>query len=293
MYVELRKRLPDPIRRSLRRIKAEVLSFGLPRRGIFDQPASEVEASEEMSVIVAVKDAPEMTHRCLASLGQYAPQSQVIIVDDGSVLPRTLEIIGDFRARKGWMVVRHSESRGHSRSCEAGARLATRPYLCFLNSDTVVTPWSWLGAKYAFASDPRIGVTGPSTSLSGGQQTIPIAHYCRGYWNDAQIYGFALRLIATCGASSWVDLPWVGGFAFFIRRSLWEALGGFDPSLPDYGNEVELCKRVSKTGLRIVWTRNSYIHHFGAQSYGRNGEEFLTLRRQLARRHIEEKHGSF
>jgi GT2 family glycosyltransferase len=64
-----------------------------------------------------------------------------------------------------------------------------------------------------------------------------------------------------------LDLPWVSGFAFFIRRSLWEQIGGFDQKLPDYGNEVELCNRVAANGYRMAWIRNSYIHHFGQQSY--------------------------
>ena len=38
-------------------------------------------------------------------------------------------------------------------------------------------------------------------------------------------------------------------------------------NLPDYGNEAELCNRVLNRGSRCVWTRNSYIHHFGHSSY--------------------------
>lgn len=61
------------------------------------------------------------------------------------------------------------------------------------------------------------------------------------------------------------------GFALFIRRSLWEQAGGFDQRLPDYGNEMELCRRIAEEGYRLVWIRNSYIHHFGQQSYRGNG----------------------
>lgn len=64
------------------------------------------------------------------------------------------------------------------------------------------------------------------------------------------------------------DLMWIAGNAFFIRRSLWEEVGGFDRNLPDYGNEIELCGRVAERGYRSVWVRNCYIHHFGRQSYG-------------------------
>jgi GT2 family glycosyltransferase len=68
-----------------------------------------------------------------------------------------------------------------------------------------------------------------------------------------------------------MDVAWVAGFAFFIRRGLWEQVGGFDQRFPDYGNESDLCRRLAEEGYRRVWIRNSYIHHFGEQSYKGRG----------------------
>ena len=42
--------------------------------------------------------------------------------------------------------------------------MAQRAYLCFLNSDTVVTPFSWAGMVKALQDDHGVGVVGPSTS---------------------------------------------------------------------------------------------------------------------------------
>jgi len=243
-----------------------------------------------MSVVVAVKDSPQVLLRCLSSLEKYAPQSEVILVDDGSELSETITLLESFQARNHWIIAHHAKSLGHSRSCETGARLATRPYLCFLNSDAIVTPWSWFAAKEAFEADDRIGVIGPSTSSAATPQMIRRAMHCRYYWNESQICAFAKKHIESHGARSWVDLSEVGGFAFFIRRSLWEQLGGFDPNLPDYGNESELCRRVAKHGFRNVWTQNSYIHHLGHQSYGRLGDTVILHRARTARKYINEKH---
>ena len=263
------------------------MSIGLSRAAEFTQPQREIEASRDMSIVVPVKDAPAITRRCLVNLERFAPGAEVIIVDDGSELQATVEVLHDFCGRNQWAYIRHEKSMGHSRSCEAGARIATRPYLCLLNSDTVVTPWGWWAAKDAFESDPNIGVTGPSTSYCGTAQTIGRAMLCRHYWNDSQICAFAEEYVAAVEPRSWVDLPQVGGFAFFIRRGLWKHLGGFDPNLPDYGNEFELCRRILKLGIRVVWTQKSYIHHFGAQSYG---EELSYELSRAAQDYIHKKH---
>lgn len=288
----VRNLLPAAALDRIRRVRVGLLSRHLPRHAEFAQSREEVEASAGMSVIVPIRDAPEVTRRCLGSLEKYATQAQIVLVDDGSVLPATLAMVAEFSVRNGWEVVRHEQSHGHSQACAAGARLAARPYLCLLNSDTVVTPWCWRGPKELFEIEPNIGVAGPSTSLSPTAQALPLANYCRHYWTDSEIWGFASVTTGNCPEPVWVELPWVSGCALFIRRGLWEELGGFDPHLPDYGNEVELCKRVSKMGYRSVWVRNSYIHHFGQQSYGTLRERSIFSRILAAKRYIARKHGA-
>lgn len=82
----------------------------------------------------------------------------------------------------------------------------------------------------------------------------------------------------------------VGGFAFFMRRSAWDKTGGFNKALPDYGNESELCRRVAQLKHRIVWTRASYIHHLGSESYGRVfGMDVIRKRCLAADLYIQEK----
>jgi GT2 family glycosyltransferase len=283
----IRKYIPEPIKEVYRRIRPKILSIGLVSHGTFEQPIDELEASKDMSIIVPIFDSPEFLIRCLNSLEIYASYAEIILVDDGSAMQETLNILEDFHRRKNWPLIRNNNSIGHSRACEAGARFATRPYLCFLNSDTVVTPWSWSAAKHAFETDPRIAVTGPSTSWAFTKQVIREARYCRHYWNDCQIFAFAQKYVKRQKNSKLVDLPEISGFAFFIRRQIWEKFGGFDKKLPDYGNETELCLRLSKSGWRLVWVQNSYIHHFGNLSYGKAKDS----KSNYAIRYIKDKHG--
>jgi GT2 family glycosyltransferase len=263
----LQRALPQKLVDGLRELKGRFVTRGLPRHVEFEQSPEDGQASASMSIVVPIHDAPAVTRRCLASLHKYAPESEIILVDDASNLTETVEVIQDFARRNGWKVVRNEKALGHSEACRSGANLATRPYLCLLNSDTVVTPWCWRRIKDAFEQDQNVGVAGPSTSNSGTRQEQELAKNLGLYWNDNQICAFAERLLADCQDPVVLDLPWVSGFAFFIRRSLWEQIGGFDQKLPDYGNEVELCNRVAANGYRMAWIRNSYIHHFGQQSY--------------------------
>ena len=191
----IRKYIPEPIKMCFRLIRAILyrliyarVGIGLTRTGTFDQPKDEKEASREMSVIVPILDSPEFLIRCLHSLEMYAPNAEIILVDDGSIMEETMRIIEDFHNKNNWLLVRNDKSVGHSRTCETGARFATRPYICLLNSDTVVTPWSWSAAKHTFETEHRVAVTGPSTSWAFTKQVVPEAKYCRHHWNDCQIF---------------------------------------------------------------------------------------------------------
>ena len=268
--------------RTIHRLKAQFTTRSLSPDRIFEQAAEHSQAAATMSVIVPIHDAPQVTERCLQSLECYAAQAEIILVNDASRMPETIEIIRQFSARNSWKVISNSKATGHSQACATGARLASRSYLCLLNSDTVVTPWCWLPIQEAFETDQNIGVVGPSTSRSGTRQALRVARDCRFEWNDNQICGYADRLRRATLLHAKIDLPWIGGFALFIRRSLWQELGGFDQNLADYGNEIELCKRVSKAGYRAVWVRRAYIHHFAAQSYGQVLTQHEIERRRMA-----------
>lgn len=286
--------LPPPVKSALRelrrRILAPYLTRHLSRKKEFEQSLEDAEASACLSIIVPVRDSPQVTRRCLMSLQKYAPKAEIILVDDASKLEETKKILEDFTRRNDWKLIRHPEQLGHSAACGAGAALAIRPYLCLLNSDTVVTPWCWRPVTRVFEDNPTIGVAGPSTSNAGTLQVLPLANFARHHLNDSQICEYA-RLLLNDGSGPIVtDLPWVSGFALFIRRSLWEKHGGFDRNLPDYGNDVELCRCVLGAGYRAVWVHNSYIHHLGGTGYDRViGEGSVFARIRAAEDYISEK----
>jgi len=276
---------------AIEQMEARSLSRDFPRDRRFESSAESEAASASMSIIVPIHEAPVVTNRCLTSLERNARKAEIILVNDGSRLPEMAPLIRDFSERNGWSVVHNQVAGGHSAACLAGAGLSRRPYLCLLNSDTVVTPWCWAAMRQAFEANSSIGLAGPCTSSSGNEQTLDVAIKCRLYWSDSQICGFAERLVTSPPAPEILDLPWISGFALFIRRSLWEALGGFDRNLPGYWNDIELCKRVTDAGYRTVWVRSAYIHHLGSQSYRKRlPDQEIEKRVRALVQYIRDKH---
>lgn len=292
MLSMVRSLVPPAIREKYRYLRARVLSLGLHGDGNHVMSPEERRASACISVVVAIHDAPEVTDRCLRSLERNGGDAEVILIDDGSRLDRTREVIDQAVARNGWVVAHQTPARGHSRACELGANMAHREYICFLNSDTVVTPFSWAGMVKALRADSRVGAVGPSTSRTSTRQKIRRAELCRLHWTDEQIDEFAFRQTSRNHAAAPVKMEYVGGFAITLTRSAWAEIGGFDPHLSNYGNEKELCRRLKGLGYRILWARASYIHHFGESSFLQHfTSEELRQQRVTASRYICSKRG--
>jgi hypothetical protein len=280
------------IKSKYRSVRARFLTLGLNSDGKFSLSPEERKASSEISVIVAVHNAPEVTLRCLNSLQKFAGNAEVIVVDDASSLDEVKQMLEDFCRRNNWRLMRNDKALGHSRASETGVSVSKKPFVCLLNSDAIVTSKSWSGIVQAFESSPKIAIAGPSTSYTVGPQVVTRACHCRRHWSDSQIYDFAEKYVARQKKQPLVDVPFVGGFAFFVRRSVWDELDGFDKNLPDYGNEMEFCQRVKRVGLRIAWTKGSYIHHLGNESYGKSiGQDEIKERSLQALAYTQKKHG--
>ncbi|WP_312180119.1 glycosyltransferase, partial [Arthrobacter sp.] len=81
------------------------------------------------------------------------------------------------------------------------------------------------------------------------------------------------------------DIFAVNSAGMLIRRDVWDRLGGFDPSLPGTGDDIDLCWRNRLAGNRVVVVPSARIRHAGnrpntAASAGaaRKAEIFLRLK---------------
>lgn len=288
---------PNPVRASsLRRWAQQARSRGLTWWLSLVPPPDalspeERKASRELSIIIPVKDAVRLTRQCLASLERWGGEAEIILVDGASREPETKQVLREYCDRNGWTLITQAVSTGHSRATAAGIARATRPLLCLLNSDTIVSPYCWESVVDAFASDPAVAIVGPSTSDTFGPQALRVARQSKLRWQLRHVAAFARRQKQRPPQPDQENLQFIGGFAFFIRRSTWEELDGFDPNLPDYGNELDLCLRAVAAKLRCVWVKRSYIHHFGGSSYGGQlgGPDGIEARSLAATRYVREK----
>jgi len=77
------------------------------------------------------------------------------------------------------------------------------------------------------------------------------------------------------------DVLAVSSAGMLVRRDAWDRLGGFDPRLPLFRDDVDFGWRVNRAGLRVVAAPGAVVHHVGAASVGRRTIDAATRRRHL------------
>jgi len=65
------------------------------------------------------------------------------------------------------------------------------------------------------------------------------------------------------------DVLAVSSAGMLIRRDIFDALGGFDPELPLFRDDLDLCWRAHRMGERVIVAANARIHHREASAHGR------------------------
>lgn len=64
------------------------------------------------------------------------------------------------------------------------------------------------------------------------------------------------------------DVLAVGSAGMLVRRDVWDALGGFDPALPLFRDDLDLCWRARSAGHRVVVVPDAQVRHAEAASTG-------------------------
>ncbi|MFZ2858517.1 glycosyltransferase family 2 protein [Acidovorax sp.] len=199
--------------------------------------------------------------------------NKVIVVDNASS-DDSLKFL-DFWNSDGFdfEVVRNYDNVGFGVACNQGAARGEAKYILFLNPDAVIFGKTLSGVVDFMdeASSQGVGVCGVQLI----DEAKNIARSCARF-PDLRMYflmAFGLdRLIIFSKfrhhMTDWNhlmvrDVDHVIGAFYFIRRELFDRLGGFDDRFFVYLEDLDLSLRVRHSGSRIVYLANLQAFHEG------------------------------
>lgn len=153
-----------------------------------------------------------------------------------------------------------------SRKCNLGAAAATGSFVILLNDDTEVIAPDWIERLLAQGLKPHVGAVGPKLLYPDGTiqhagvvtlRGIPL-HVREGFPGDDLGYRFS-----TAGARNYGA---VTGACLMVRADLYKAVGGCCEDLPVNFNDVDLCLKLRRRGLHVVYEPACRLLHFASAS---------------------------
>ena len=225
-----------------------------------------------VSVIVPTRDKAELLSACVDSLldkTSYGP-FEVLIVDNGSVEPETLNYLARVAEHPRVRVIRDEEAYNFSAINNRAAREASGSFLCLLNNDTEVIEPEWLSELMRYAVRPQVGAVGAKLLYDDG--TIQHAGVVVGLGEAA---GHAHRF-APADKPGYFGQPHAAQFVsavtaacLVVERAKFDAVGGLDEQdLAIAFNDVDLCLKLQAAGLRNVYVPHAVLLHHESKSRG-------------------------
>jgi len=258
------KRTAAPALTTLNRAKINTTS-----EPFHPQPAV-MYSPQDDSIVIPFRDQVKLLERCVLPLHRTVPGVELILVDNGSTEHCTRNFIQECQASYQAKIIYQDEPFNFSKLSNAGAAVAEREFLLFLNNDVLAAQPNWLEAMLECAADPKVGIVGatllyPDRTLQhvGLFPSGPEGTWVHPYRYEPEGHSGKdneLRHIRT--------VPAVTGACLLIRRSVFEAVGGFDPQFAVTMNDVDLCQRVKARGWEVVITPFARLWHFESLSRG-------------------------
>ena len=228
------------------------------------------------SVIIIAYNSCDFIPACLKSVRDACEglDSQIIVLDNGSTEPIIPEI-KNFFPEVEW--IDSKENLGFGKGCNLAEKHATKPYLFFINPDTIISKNAFREMLKFMEEHPEAGTVGCRilnedgslqwacrrsfpTIVSAVSKTIGLAAL---FPKNKTLASYNMTF---ADPDEMIEVDAVSGSFFCIRRDVYEKLKGFDEDFFMYGEDLDLCFRTKQMGLHNYYTPVTNILHFKGQS---------------------------
>jgi GT2 family glycosyltransferase len=217
--------------------------------------------SVRCDVVIPVYNALRSTKLCLRSVKRFAPPwSRIVVVNDASDV-ETTEFL---REEDGIVLLENAVNRGFVKSANRGLLFSDAPWVCLLNSDTLLTEGALERMVARSEKEAAIGLCCP---LSNGAVNLSVRMP-----PGEDVFSFAARVARTSPAR-YPDAVTVVGFCLLVKRDVIRTLGVFDEAFGrGYGEETDLHYRARAAGWRCVVADDTFVYHRHGASFSDGGE---------------------
>lgn len=219
----------------------------------------------DASFIVINYNGKKYLSRLIHSIQQQEHRSfEIIIVDNESVDNSVNYLQKNYPSIK----LIKSSNIGFGLGCNLGAKYSRGKFLIFLNPDCYV-PKQYLSNFLKFYSEKSSSLPEPIGCINcrvvDYHSQTTFSRVCGGGIVD--IFGTPRE---SFNPERIEDSFFVFGTSLFIERKTLLKVGGFNPNIFLYGEEIDLCWRLKLHGYRHLIDNQNFFYHLGGGSFGKD-----------------------
>jgi GT2 family glycosyltransferase len=227
----------------------------------------------DLSIIIVCFKGWDRLRKCLDALDSFSGKNfktEVIIVDNKSHDETLLKI--EERFPKFQFIYNHVNG-GFANGCNLGAKTAVGEFVLFLNPDTVAAETEVEKLLNQARHNPEFGIVSCRQVNEQGKESISYGTFPSLF----NLTGFQRAIFRSRQSEiqnpnraegeldevkSEISFPdWVSGSVILMRYETFKKESGFDEDFWMYFEDVDLCRRIRKTGCEIAFCRNITIEH--------------------------------
>lgn len=204
-----------------------------------------------------------MLDRCLTSLARLEPlPKEVIVVVGDEYQGKPPQQAAGLPIR---VIHRGAGSFDFSRAVNCGLLASRGELILLLNDDVEAESSDWLGQMAAHLGDPTVGAVG-ATLLYPDRSIQHIGIEFEGTHPIHSFRGCQVSEAASAGGDTVRDVDSVTGACLLARRRDLLAVGGMSLEFPASYGDIDLCLRLTQSGLRVVVALAATLMHHESAS---------------------------
>lgn len=240
---------------------------------------------KKIAVVILNWNGAKLLEQFLPSVVAFSDEAKIYVADNAST-DTSLEVIKS--KFPSVTIIQNDDNYGFAKGYNVTLQNIEEEYLCLLNSDVEVTQ-NWLTPILSlFENNPEIGIIQPKILDYKNKAYFEYAGAAGGFI-DKFGYPFCRgRIFDTIEKDNGQydneqTIFWASGACFFIRRTIFNQLKGFDDDFFAHQEEIDLCWRAFNLGYKAKYSPNSVVYHVGGATLneGNPRKTFLNFRNSL------------
>ena len=221
-----------------------------------------------VAIVILNWNGEKLLERFLPSVTQYSGEAEIYVADNASTDGSIAFLKANYPTVK---IIQNLANGGFAKGYNDALKHVDADLFCLLNSDVEVTE-NWLPPILkAFEELPEATIVQPKILDLKQKDHFEYAGAAGGFI-DKLGYPFCRGRIFQAlekdeGQYDDIrDIFWATGACMFIKREVFEILGGFDEDYFAHQEEVDLCWRAKNNGYATYYVGLSKVYHLGGST---------------------------